>query len=146
MFGLETAEAGRSQGGVRMRLAMLLLVALAMIVGRPASAGQIVTPMMTASNVGEGQSMECRVANVGTKTQSITVELINAETGEAVGSQTCDTAPGHEGCFAFAVCAAPDFVCRAYCRFVAKSVRRIRGSILLTPVSTGDALVALPAL
>jgi hypothetical protein len=101
--------------------------------------------MLTASNVGEGRQLKCHVVNVGTKAQEITTELI-VSNGVIVQSQTCTAQPGQEGCLVLGVCESPTFVCRAYCRFAAKSTRRIRGSIILTPSTTGDAVAALPAL
>ena len=99
---------------------------------------------MTASNVGEGRQIECRVVNVGTKSQEITTDLI-LDSGIVVDSSTCTVEAGKEGCVAFGRCESPAFYCRAYCRFAAKSTRKIRGSILLTPPTTGDAVAALPA-
>ena len=128
-------------------LATLMTVALAALAPSRVAAGQpvIATPMLTAASTGDGQRLECRVINVSKKPVTVTTELIKSDGTVASGGGGCEIAPGREGCLASGICSATIFVCRAYCRFTGASAKKIRGSILLKPASTGETLVALPA-
>lgn len=129
-------------------LATLAVLALPTLAAGGSFPAVLTTPLLPASNAahhdtGE-QRLECRVVNISSTSVLVTVELIEGN-GVVYDSDSSLVPPRQEGPRAEGRCATPDFVCEAYCRFTGGVGGQLRGSIILAPSTTGNALVALPA-
>lgn len=126
-------------------ISLLASLASALFATVAAAEPELTTPLITASNVGEGRTIECRWVNVSKKPVTVTADLIADDAILVSSSGACTVAPDEEGCPTSITCGVPAFACRAHCRFRGASKAKIRAAIILTPSSTGDTLVALPA-
>jgi hypothetical protein len=107
-------------------------------------AAGLATPILSSSNVGNGQCLECLAVNIHKKPVTVTVELIEIAGGTVVGSIMCSNLAPGTGCGAVPVCCSAP-ACDAFCRFTGASKTKIRASIALTPLSTSDVITTLPA-
>lgn len=118
-----------------------------LLIAAPAWGATIYTPMVVATNI-PGQSIDCRVINVSKKTVPITVEAIDAFTGETIGSQTCDTPPRTQACSPDVACTSGggESHCQVYCRFSSPlRAGQMRGSVQIIEGPDGTPILIAPA-
>lgn len=120
---------------VFMTTAMLVLVpALA------AYAAEMFSPALPATGT---QFLECRIVNVGTRTEIVTIQAFMSTGAPATGPVTQTLAPGEAGGFSVSATAVG-----VYCKFsVQGSTNNFRASIDVLDSSTSppSIVVALPA-
>jgi hypothetical protein len=92
-----------------------------------------------------GDTIECRVVNVGKGTATIKVEGVNPN-GSTFFQQVGSVPAGAEGPVVRGTCnvTAPGF-CVAYCRFTANSKKALRGTAVSVSAASGEPVVAVSA-
>ena len=113
-------------------------------------AGRLATPILasfaTALPSPIPSQWRCECVNVSTtKMLTVTVELVDAESGAVKDSETCGIGPGESCCAATWINVTPNDVGFAYCRFTGGSKSTLRGSILFTPEGSSEVSSALAA-